>query len=103
MVPMSATGIPSFPTMFLPVVPGFTHVVPSYPYRYPGSGAAALEEAIMREGPDTVAAFIAEPVIGAGGVIPPTPDYFPAGREICDGHTVLFIADEIMTASGRTA
>jgi len=76
--------------------------VPSYPYRYPGSGAAALEEAIMREGPDTVAAFIAEPVIGAGGVIPPTPDYFPAVREICDRHHVLFIADEIITGFGRT-
>jgi len=102
MAAMSATGIPSFHTMFQPVVPGFTHVVPSYPYRYPGSGAAALEEAIMREGPDTVAAFIAEPVIGAGGVIPPTPDYFPAVREICDRHHVLFIADEIITGFGRT-
>lgn len=99
---MSATGIPSFHTMFQPVVPGFTHIVPSYPYRYPGSGAAALEEAITREGPDTVAAFIAEPVIGAGGVIPPTPDYFPAVREICDRHDVLFIADEIITGFGRT-
>src|SRR5436309_1208529 len=66
------------------------------------AGAAALEEAIMREGPDTVAAFIAEPVIGAGGVIPPTPDYFPAVREICDRHHVLFIADEIITGFGRT-
>src|SRR3989449_636118 len=97
-----AAAIPSFHTMFQPVVPGFTHIVPSYPYRYPGSGAAALEEAIMREGPDTVAAFIAEPVIGAGGVIPPTPDYFPAVREICDRHHVLFIADEIITGFGRT-
>src|SRR5437899_10468443 len=55
-----------------------------------------------REGPDTVAAFIAEPVIGARGVIPPTPDYFPAVREICDRHHVLFIADEIITGFGRT-
>src|SRR5438445_679766 len=66
------------------------------------AGAAAAQEAIMREGPDTVAAFIAEPVIGAGGVIPPTPDYFPAVREICDRHHVLFIADEIITGFGRT-
>jgi len=99
---MSATGMPSFHTMFQPVVPGFIHVVPSYPYRYPGSGAAALEEAITREGPDTVAAFIAEPVIGAGGVIPPAPDYFPAVRKICDRYDVLFIADEIITGFGRT-
>src|SRR3989442_2040617 len=99
---MSAPGIPSFHPLSQRVVPGFTHIVPSYPYRYPGSGAAALEEAIMREGPDTVAAFIAEPVIGAGGVIPPTPDYFPAVRKICDRYDVLFIADEIITGFGRT-
>ena len=99
---MSATGIPAFHTMFAPVVPGFIHVLPSYPYRYEGSMADALEEAIRREGPDTVAAFIAEPVIGAGGVIPPAADYFPAVREICDRYEVLFIADEIITGFGRT-
>ncbi len=99
---MSATGIPSYHEMFQPVVPGFIHIVPSYPYRYPGSGAEALEEAIVREGPDTVAAFIAEPVMGAGGVIPPTQDYFPRVREICERYRVLFIADEIITGFGRT-
>jgi len=99
---MSATGIPAFHRMFQPLVPGFIHVPPSYPYRYPGSGAEAVEEAIRREGADTVAAVIAEPVIGAGGVIPPTPDYFPAVREICDRHRVLLIADEIITGFGRT-
>lgn len=102
MAAMSATGILSFHKMFQPIVPGFVHILPSYPYRYPGSMAAALEEAIVREGPDTVAAFIAEPVIGAGGVIPPTADYFPAVREICDRHQVLFIADEVITGFGRT-
>ncbi len=102
MAAMSATGIASYHTMFQPTVPGFIHVPPSYPYRYPGSMAEALEEAIRREGPDTVGAFIAEPVIGAGGVIPPTPDYFPRIREICDRHQVLFIADEIITGFGRT-
>jgi len=102
MAAMSATGIPVFHRMFQPTVPGFVHIVPSYPYRYPGSGAEALEEAIQREGPDTVAAFIAEPVIGAGGVIPPTPDYFPKVRAICDRYQVLFIADEVITGFGRT-
>src|SRR3546814_20396267 len=48
---MSATGIAAFHTMFQPLVPGFVHIVPSYPYRYPGSMAEALEEAIVREGP----------------------------------------------------
>ena len=99
---MSATGMPSYHTMFAPTVPGFVHILPSYPYRYPGSMAEALEEAILREGPDQVAAFIAEPVMGAGGVIPPAPDYFPKVREICDRYQVLFIADEVITGFGRT-
>jgi adenosylmethionine-8-amino-7-oxononanoate aminotransferase len=99
---MSATGIPAFHKMFQPIVPGFIHILPSYPYRYPGSNADALEEAIVREGADTVAAFVAEPVMGAGGVIPPAQDYFPRIRAICDRHKVLFIADEIITGFGRT-
>ncbi|MGH7185889.1 MAG: aspartate aminotransferase family protein, partial [Pseudomonadota bacterium] len=99
---MSATGMPVFHKMFAPTVPGFIHILPSYSYRYPGSGADALEEAIRREGPETVAAFIAEPVIGAGGVILPTADYFGKVREICARHQVLFIADEVITGFGRT-
>jgi adenosylmethionine-8-amino-7-oxononanoate aminotransferase len=99
---MSATGIPAFHKMFAPAVPGFIHIPPSYPYRYAESMAGALEEALKREGPETVAAFIAEPVIGAGGVIPPAPEYFPAVRDICDRYDVLLIADEIITGFGRT-
>lgn len=65
--------------------------------------AAALDDAIRREGAETVAAFIAEPVSGAanGAVVPP-PEYFPLIREICDRHNILFIADEVMTGFGRT-
>ncbi len=99
---MSATGMPAFQRMFAPPVPGFLHITPSYPYRYPGSQAEALEEALRAEGPETVAAFLAEPVIGAGGVIPPTPDYFPRIREICDRYQILLLADEIITGFGRT-
>jgi adenosylmethionine-8-amino-7-oxononanoate aminotransferase len=102
MAAMSATGMPAYHKMFAPTVPGFVHILPSYPYRYPGSMAEALEEAILREGPEEVAAFIAEPVMGAGGVIPPAADYFPKVREICTRHQVLFIADEIITGFGRT-
>ncbi|HET6947609.1 MAG TPA: aspartate aminotransferase family protein [bacterium] len=102
MAAMSATGISAFHRMFQPLVPGFIHITPSYPYRHPGPMADALEDVIRREGADTVAAFIAEPVIGAGGVIVPAPDYFPAIRAICDRHQVLFIADEIITGFGRT-
>jgi adenosylmethionine-8-amino-7-oxononanoate aminotransferase len=65
--------------------------------------ASALDDAIRREGADTVAAFIAEPVSGAANaaVVPP-PEYFRVIREVCDRHRVLFIADEIMTGLGRT-
>ncbi len=105
---MSATGMAAYHKMFGPLVPNFIQVPPPYPYRWtggddPGLGAAAaLEQAIVREGPDTVAAFIAEPVMGAGGVIVPPPTYFPKVREICDRHQVLLIADEVITGFGRT-
>ncbi|HUT54191.1 MAG TPA: aspartate aminotransferase family protein [bacterium] len=63
---------------------------------------ADLEEVIEEEGSDTVAAFIAEPVIGSGGVIPPPQEYFPRVRELCDKHDVLLILDEVITGFGRT-
>lgn len=91
---MSATGIAGYWPQFEPRVPGFVHV--------PALSADALEEAILREGADTVAMFLAEPVIGVGGVIPPPEDYFPRVRDICDRHEVLFAADEVITAFGRT-
>jgi L-2,4-diaminobutyrate transaminase len=64
--------------------------------------AKQLEEAILKEGPDTVAAFIAEPVMGTGGVIIPPDEYWPAIRKILDKYEVLLIADEVITAFGRT-
>ncbi|MBX7111517.1 MAG: aspartate aminotransferase family protein [Dehalococcoidia bacterium] len=67
-----------------------------------GECAHWLEAAILREGPETVAAFIAEPVKGAGGVWTPSADYFRKIREICDRYEVLFIADEVITGFGRT-
>ncbi|GAB4503374.1 MAG: aspartate aminotransferase family protein [Anaerolineales bacterium] len=107
-----ATGIEKYHTMFVPVVEGYIHIPAPNPYRYEGelrpgesvgqAAARALEEAILREGADTVAAFIAEPVMGVGGVIVPPADYFPLVREICDRHEVLFIADEVITGFGRT-
>jgi len=64
--------------------------------------AAQLEDAILQAGPETVAAFIAEPVVAAaGGVLVPPPGYFEAIREICDRHQVLFVADEVFTGFGR--
>jgi len=110
---MSATGMSVYWPMFEPRVPGFSHIPAPYPFRFPAdqrregesvglAAARALEEAIIREGPDTVGAFIAEPVQGAGGVIVPPDDYFPAIRAICDKYEVLFIADEVITGFGRT-
>jgi adenosylmethionine-8-amino-7-oxononanoate aminotransferase len=64
--------------------------------------ADELEKAIAREGAETVAMFLAEPVIGVGGVIVPPDDYFPRVREICDRYDVLFAADEVITGFGRT-
>jgi len=62
---------------------------------------AALADALTAIGPDRVAAFFCEPVIGAGGVFPPPPDYLRAVRELCRGAGVLFVADEVITGFGR--
>jgi adenosylmethionine-8-amino-7-oxononanoate aminotransferase len=108
MAAMSATSLPGYQKMFGPLVPEFFQVAPPYPYRWPGNGDAgigaadAVEEAINSHGADTIAAIIAEPVMGAGGVIVPPPTYFPRLREICDRHGVLLIADEVITGFGRT-
>jgi len=109
---MSATAMGArYWKMFEPRVPGFVHVQTCHPYRFrparegetAGERAAlALEDAIVREGPDTVAAFVAEPLHGAGGILYPTDDYWPRVRAICTQYNVLLIADEIVTGFCRT-
>jgi adenosylmethionine-8-amino-7-oxononanoate aminotransferase len=108
---MSATGISAYWKMFEPRVPGFVHIPTCYPYRFqrsspgesPGTAAAnELEKVILREGPETVGAFIGEPIHGAGGVLYPSDDYWQQIRAICDRYDILFIADEIITGFGRT-
>ncbi len=105
---MSATSLPGYAKMFGPLVPEFLQVAPPYPYRWPGNGdcgigaAEAVERAIEEHGADTIAAVIAEPVMGAGGVIVPPDNYFPRLRDVCDRHQVLLIADEVITGFGRT-
>jgi putrescine aminotransferase len=107
-----ATGLEKYHTMFGPAVEGFIHIPAPNPYRFEGelksgetvgqAAARALEECILSEGKDTIAAFIAEPVMGVGGVIVPPDDYFPLVRQICTKYDILFIADEVITGFGRT-
>jgi 4-aminobutyrate--pyruvate transaminase len=109
---LSATGIDHFKLYFEPPASSdFTHIMAPYCYQCEAGLEASdcdlecagqLEETILREGPDTVAAFIGEPVIGAGGVIPPHEGYWPKVRQICDNYDVLLIADEVITGFGRT-
>ena len=108
---MSATGIMPMHWNFGPESPGFEHIPAPYCYRcelgltFPGCGLACaktLEQYVEREGPDSVGAFIAEPVIGAGGIIPPPPGYFEEIRRICDKYDILFISDEVVCGFGRT-
>src|SRR3989441_4327141 len=104
----SATGLANFWKGFEPLAPGFLHAPAPDPYRYVGEGSAgvayvdALEKVVLDAGPQTVAAVVAEPVQGAGGVIVPPADYFPLLRQLCDKYGLLLIADEVITGFGRT-
>jgi putrescine aminotransferase len=107
----AATGIFPFHFNMEPLPEGFIQTAAPYCYqcefekKYPDCEFECLkdvEEVIQDEGPETIAAFIAEPVIGSGGVIPPPPEYFPRLREICDKYNILLIMDEVITGFGRT-
>ena len=90
----SATGLKPFRDFTNSLAPDFLHA--------DQRSAAKLWELIVKEGPETIAAFIAEPVQGAGGVHLPEKDYFKEVREICDKYGILFITDEVITGFGRT-
>ena len=108
----SVNGNPTFRRNYEPLLPGCFHIPAPHVYRNPfGETDAhrvaelctnALEDEIVFQGPDTVAAFIMEPVLGAAGVIVPHESFMPRVREICDRHEVLLIADEVITGFGRT-
>ena len=97
---------------YQPLIQHTPHIVPAYCYRCPYGltpkkcaieCADDLEKAILYEGPDSVSAFIAEPVVGAtAGVLVPKDGYFQRIREICDRYDVLLIVDEVMSGVGRT-
>lgn len=108
---MSVNGNTNFRRAYEPLLPGCFHIDTPWLYRNPYTSdplelgeicAELLEREIVFQGPDTVAAFIAEPVQGAGGVIVPPANYWPLVRKICDKHGVLLIADEVVTGFGRT-
>jgi adenosylmethionine-8-amino-7-oxononanoate aminotransferase len=108
---MSVNGNSNFRRPYEPLLPGCFHVDTPWLYRNPYTSdparlgeicAELLEREIVFQGPDTVAAFIAEPVQGAGGVIVPPANYWPLVRKICDKYGVLLIADEVVTGFGRT-
>ena len=109
---LSITGIPAAKEAFEPLVPGALKVPNTNQYRAPehvrddgkafGRWAAdRIEEAILFEGPDTVAAVFLEPVQNSGGCFPPPPGYFERVREICDEYDVLLVSDEVICAFGR--
>ncbi len=109
---LAITGVPNFKQAFEPLVPGTFRVPNTDFYRAPGPLAAdeklfgrwvadRVEEAILAEGADSIAAVFAEPVQNAGGSLPPPPGYFDRLREICDTHDVLLVSDEVICAYGR--
>jgi len=107
----SVNGNNRFRRSYEPLLQGCFHLDSPWLYRNPYTDdpiklgeviAEQLDRTIQFQGADTVAAFIAEPVQGAGGVIVPPENFFPLCREVCDKHGVLFIADEVICAFGRT-
>lgn len=108
----SVNGNANFRRNYEPLMPGVFHLAAPYPYRNPfgtddpAEIAAAIarqfEDEIAFQGADTIAAFIMEPVLGAGGIMVPHETFMPLMRAICDKHGILLIADEVITAFGRT-
>src|SRR5215475_7196551 len=108
----SLTGIPVYHKAFDLPLPDVMHTSCPHFYRYARSGetesaftdrmVAELESLIAREGPETIAAFIAEPIMGTGGVLLPPTGYFEKLQQLFEKHDILFIADEVITGFGRT-
>ncbi len=109
---LAITGLPSIKAPFEPLPPGGVRVPNTNFYRAPefvstdleafGRWAAdEIDRAIVREGPESVAAVFLEPVQNSGGCFPPPPGYFERVRQICDKHGVLLVSDEVICAFGR--
>jgi adenosylmethionine-8-amino-7-oxononanoate aminotransferase len=105
---LSATGIPQFRSAFLPLLPWFRQVPNTLGWENEGdvptsalSCVTAIEEAILEEGPETVAMLIAEPVQNVGGVMVPPNGYWQELRRLCDEYGILLCADEVICGFGR--
>ena len=108
----SVNGNANFRTAYEPLLPGCYHIPAPYTYRNPFGETdpeklaqlclQALEDEIAFQGAETIAAMIMEPILGAGGVIPPHASFAPAVQEICNRDGILLITDEVITAYGRT-
>lgn len=108
----SVNGNANFRTAYEPLLPGCFHIPAPYTYRNPFNEtdpeklaqlcAQALEDEIAFQGANTIAAMIMEPILGAGGVIPPHKSFAPMVQEICNRNGILLITDEVITAYGRT-
>jgi 4-aminobutyrate---pyruvate transaminase len=107
----SLTGLPANHRDFDLPLPGFLHTACPHHYRFAEAGeseeqfatrlAEDFDALIVKEGPETVAAFIAEPVMGAGGVIVPPRTYFEKMMKVCEKHDVFMISDEVICGFGR--
>jgi adenosylmethionine-8-amino-7-oxononanoate aminotransferase len=108
---LSITGVTAFRTPFEPLVPGggnfapntnrFRHPLEKDDHAFTAWSTDAIEDVILTEGPETVAAVFLEPVQNAGGCFVPPPGYFQRVREICDRYGVLLVSDEVICAYGR--
>jgi adenosylmethionine-8-amino-7-oxononanoate aminotransferase len=111
---LAITGLDVIKEPFAPLMPGTTHVANTNRFRsafsaditgdddaFASACASAIEDAIVAEGPETVAAVFLEPLQNAGGCLTPPPGYFARVRDICDRHGVLLVSDEVICAFGR--
>jgi adenosylmethionine-8-amino-7-oxononanoate aminotransferase len=106
---LAITGVDALKAPFEPLTPGTAHVMNTNRFRHPAADDAeflalttdAIDQQIVAEGPETVAAVYLEPVQNAGGCFVPPPGYFARVREICDRHGVLLVSDEVICAFGR--
>jgi adenosylmethionine-8-amino-7-oxononanoate aminotransferase len=109
---LAATGWPQFKDAYEPFAPGFIHVQPpdpdaaAFPATSPDEAgliyARLVEQTVAREGPETVAAILSEPILFSAGVVVPPDSYLRALRAICDRYNILLVYDEIITGFGRT-